>query len=681
MPLTLEGKRSDSNQTRKTQLVKRMVAFVLAAFGVLTALDFSTTQFISQAAQQRKVSRVQAVAAPVSVSDCSFLKDPETFREAQARHRIAVSRTTTTFSESVRAAQNALVSPQEIPRQNFIDTILFNRMSRDGVNSAPLCTDAEFIRRVTLDLTGRIPSPEHVTQFLADTTPNKRDLLVDALVNTSEYIDKWAMFFGDLYKNSAFATNINTYRGGRDAFHYYIKDAIGSNRSYDQIATDLIAGNGDSFNAAEGFTNFIVLGNVPMGPAQDTMDGLAVKVSTTFLGISAIDCLLCHDGRGHLDEVNLWGAQRRRAEAYGMAAFFARTARRAVQLGAPPTTNYVKYIVSENATGEYNLNTNFGNRQTRAAVNGKTTAAPEYMYGGGSVLTGENRRQALARHIIKDPQFARATVNYIWEKLMLEGLVSPSNAFDPARLDPNAKMPEGWTLQPANAELLEALAAEFKQTGYDLKYLISTIAKSSAYQLSSQYAGDWKLEYVPYFARKYVRRLDAEEVHDAILKATGIMPTMGFNGQPAKEGYVITDDVNNEVWRTPWAMQLPEAVEPRSNGGARAFLDSFLRGDRDQKLRTVDATILQSLNLMNNGFVMGRIHRGNAGSLVSKLLANTSLTNEQIIEQIYLTTLSRPPTANEVKKLLPYYTSLGKQVATESVQWVALNKVDFMFNY
>ena len=102
---------------------------------------------------------------------------------------------------------------------------------------------------------------------------------------------------------------------------------------------------------------------------------------------------------------------------------------------------------------------------------------------------------------------------------------------------------------------------------------------------------------------------------------------------------------------------------------------------RDQKLRTVDPTIMQSLNLMNNSFVMGRIHRGNAGSYVSKLLANTSLTNEQIIEQIYLTTLSRPPTANEVKKLLPYYTSLGKQVATESVQWVALNKVDFMFNY
>ena len=681
MPLALKGKRNDSHKTHKLQFLQRIIVLAFITFGAALALDFQPVSFTSQAAQQRRVARIAASDSPVSTSDCMFLKNPEEFREAQARHRLTVSRLTQAFREGVRATAAALVSPQEIPRKNFIDQILFERMARDGVNSAPLCTDAEFIRRVTLDLTGRIPSAEDMTRFLEDTTPNKRDLLVDALVQSEEYADKWTMFFGDLYRNSAFATNINIYRGGRDAFYYYIRDAISSNRSYDQMATDLIAGNGDSFDLTQGFTNFIVLGNVPMGPAQDTMDGLAVKVSSTFLGINAMDCLLCHDGRGHLDQVNLWGMQRKRSEAYGMSAFFARTARRSVQLGTPPTTNYVKYLVSENAAGEYNLNTNYGNRQTRSAVNGKTTAAPEYMFGGGTVLAGENRRQALARLIVKDPQFARATVNYIWEKLMVEGLVSPSNAFDLARLDPNAQMPEGWTLQPANAELLEMLAQDFKQKGFDLRYLIATIAKSSAYQLSSQYAGEWKLEYLPYFARKYVRRLDAEEIHDAIIKATGIMPTMGFGGQPAQVGYVITNDLGQEVWRTPWAMQLPETTEPRSNGGARAFLDSFLRGDRDQKLRTLDASILQSLNLMNNSFVMNRIHRNNAGSNVSKLLANTSLTSEQLIEQLYLNTLSRKPTANELRKLLPYYTSLSRQVATESVQWVLLNKVDFMFNY
>ena len=667
---------------RMKQLV--VVVFVVAAlFAVLS----TTMQPDASVAAQRRAATIQRT----SVDDCDFLKDPEQFRGARERHRLAVSRTTVAVRESMRGGRSAeaqseaqsLVAPQDIPKKNFIDNILFDRMVTDGVGSAPLSTDAEFIRRVTLDLTGRIPAPDAVTQFLDDTTPNKRDVLIDSLMQAPEFIDKWTQFFGDLFKNTAFATNITAYRGGRDAFHAYIQDALANNKTYDRITTELITAVGDSWDFAGAPTNFIVGGNVPMGPAQDTMDGLAVRVSSTFLGINAMDCLLCHNGAGHLDEVNLWGASRRRSEAWGMSAFFARTARRFVQRGAPPATNYGSYVVSENATGEYNLNTNFGNRQTRAPINGQATVAPKYLFNGGGLNAGENRRQALARYIVADPQFARATVNYIWENLMVEGLVSPSGTFDPARLDPNVQLPEGWSLQPANAQLLEALASEFKQKGFDLRQLIATIVQSNAYQLSSRYGGEWKLDYVPYFARKYTRRLSSEEVHDAIITATGIVPAMAFNGGTSQPGYVMTDDTNIEQRRVIWAMQLPEPVEPRTNGGARAFLDSFLRGDRDQKLRLNDASILQSLNLMNNSFVMGRIHRSNTGSLVARLLADTTLTNDQIITKLYLSTLARRPTAEEIAKITPYFgtTAATKQSATESLQWVLLNKVDFMFNY
>ena len=662
--------------------IKQLVVGGFVVAGLFAILSKPET---SVSAQRRTVAVQRA-----TVADCSFLKDPEEFRGARERHRLAVSRTTVAVRENIRAAgrsvevqseARSLVAPQDIPKKNFIDNILFDRMAREGVGSAPLSSDAEFIRRVTIDLTGRIPDPDKVTQFLDDTNPAKRDVLIDTLMQSPEFTDKWVQFFGDLFKNTAFATNINAYRGGRDAFHAYLQDALSSNKSYDRITTELITANGDSWETAGAATNFIVGGNVAMGPAQDTMDGLAVRVSSAFLGINAMDCLLCHNGAGHLDQVNLWGASRSRAEAWGMAAFFARTARRFVQRGAPPTTNYGSYVVSENATGEYQLNTNFGNRQTRSPINGKATVDPKYMFTAGAVNTGENRRQAVARLIVADPQFARAAVNYIWENLMVEGLVSPSGTFDPARLDPNVQLPEGWALQPANAQLLEALASDFKQKGFDLRQLIAAIVKSSAYQLSSRYAGEWKLDYVPYFARKYARRLSAEEAHDAIVKATGIVPTMAFNGGAVQNGYVMTDDANIEKSRTLWAMQLPEPVEPRSNGGARAFLDSFLRGDRDQKLRLNDASILQSLNLMNNSFVMGRIHKTNVGSYVAKLLADTALTNDQIITKLYLSTLSRRPTADEITKLTPYFTSLGKQSATESIQWVLLNKVDFMFNY
>ncbi|MFN0123063.1 MAG: DUF1553 domain-containing protein, partial [Blastocatellia bacterium] len=654
---------------------RRLVLSLVVACILLVTLGLSSLPSVAAKGPQKSKAARQPAPQYTTVNDCDYLKDPDSFTEAQARHRLSVSRTTETVGRQVTQTESALVDPANIGRRNYIDQILFDRMMRDGVKSAPLTTDTEFIRRVTLDMTGRIPSPEAVMSFVNDTNPAKRDLLIESFFGTPEYLDRWANFFGDLFKNNAFATNINRYRAGRDAFHRYIRESLQNWKTYDQIATDLITATGDSF--AKGEVNFIVGGHVTMGPIQDVYDGYAVHVSQTFLGISSLDCLLCHDGAGHLDAVNLWGAKTTRMDAWGMAAFFARTQR--VQTAV---NTYAKQTINELATGDYQLNTNSGNRQTRSTPSTDKRVMPKYMLGGQTTINqGESRRQALARLITRDPQFARAIVNYIWEELMVEGLVSPSHSFDPARLRPDASMPEGWTLQPANADLLEALSQEFVRDGYNIHNLIRGIVQSSAYQLSSQYDGEWQLEYVPYYARKFARRLDGEEIHDAIIKATGIMPTMAFNGGANLEGYVMTDDLNNEIYRVTWAMQLPEPVEPRSNGTPRVFMDSFLRGDRDQRFRTRDASILQSLNLMNNSFVMGRIHRNNAGSLVARLLADTTLTNDQIIEKLYLSTLSRQPTATEMTKIRPYFTSLGKQGATEALQWVLLNKVDFMFNY
>ena len=668
MPIT--GGRKTAGNARLTERAKRLVGLAFLMAGLMVVSDLAGFLPGSLAALSGGPQRSRVVQTPlVTINDCSFLRDPESFRGVQARHRTAVSRATESVSGRLQGeeASAGLMQAQDVPRRNFIDVILFDRMTRDGVASAPLCSDAEFVRRAYLDITGRIPAADDVTNFLNDTNPSKRDALVDTLIASPEFVDKWTMFFNDKLKNTSFSTNINRYIGGRDAFYKYIRDSIANNKGYDQMATEMITANGDSY--VDGAVNFIVGGNVPMGPGQDTMDGLAVQTSATFLGISSMDCLLCHDGAGHLNAVNLWGAQQKRADAWGMAAFFARTNR--AQTTVSTTPQYIKYTISERTTGEYQLNTTVGNRTARTAVNGKNMSDPKYMFTGAGITAGENRRVALARFITADPQFARATVNYIWEKLMAEGLVSPSSSFDPARLSPTAQMPEGWALQPANAELLEALAQEFSRDSFNLRNLIATIVKSSAYQLSSQYPGTWRLDYVPYYARKYVRRLDAEEAHDAITKATGMMPSYELR---ADDGVTVTGLVK-------WAMQLPEPREPRRDGTGRLFLDSFLRGDRDQKLRTDDPSILQALNMMNNSFVMGRIHKGNAGSTVAKLLADAAATPEQLITQLYLNTLSRKPSAAEVTKLTPYFTSLGKQAATESLQWALLNKVDFLFNY
>ncbi|MDX2030952.1 MAG: DUF1549 domain-containing protein [Blastocatellia bacterium] len=649
--------------------VKRAVLLTALIAAALVLADRAGWMGSPQAAGDGQRKTGQESTKRATIDDCSFLQDPDKYKEALAEHREELSRSTELISQARMTegeAPAALVPPQNIPRKNLIDNILFDRMARDGVMSAAICTDEEFIRRVTLDVTGRIPSADDVTNFVKDTATNKRDALVDKLLASPEFVDKWTMFFGDLFKNNARSVNVQRYSGGRDAFYNYIKSSIAANKSYAQMATEMITANGDNFVAGE--VNFVIGGIVPMGPAQDTMDGSAVNAASMFLGISALDCLLCHDGAGHLDAVNLWGSQRTRADAWSMSAFFARVRRQRQVLSQMP--NYAKYIVSEQNAGEYQLNTNFGNRSDRAPIDGKTTADPKYIFTGQGLNQGENRRQALARHITSDIQFSRAAVNYIWEKIMVEAFVSPSNAFDPARLDPAATLPQGWMLQPTNPELLSALATEFKNNGHNIRSLIGLITKSSAYQLSAQYPGNWSLALVPYYARKYVRRMDAEEIHDAILKATGIGVT-----------YQMRDTLNANTFTVNWAMQLPDPAEPRGNANVINFLNSFIRGDRDVKPRSLEPSIQQALNMMNNNFVMTRIHQNNAGSLVARLLANSSLTTQEIITQLYLNTLSRNPTQAELNALTPIYTSSTKQAATEGIQWALINKMDFIFNY
>jgi hypothetical protein len=155
-------------------------------------------------------------------------------------------------------------------------------------------------------------------------------------------------------------------------------------------------------------------------------------------------------------------------------------------------------------------------------------------------------------------------------------------------------------------------------------------------------------------------------------------------------------------------MQLPDPIQPRQgqiNGGSAAFLNSFLRGNRDSNLRSGDASILQALNMMNNEFIRQRVSYQTTNnnsttntfgyidpitgyntqrilSTVKRLVETPGLTNEQVITQLYLNTLSRNPTQKEVTKLLSYFATAGaKQNAVSAIQWVLLNKVDFLFNY
>jgi hypothetical protein len=621
------------------------------------------------------ISLLGAQRRIVNDTDCTFQKNPSPFlerREVRDARRSAAMGRVMTWTVS---ANGVPVNPNEIRRNNFIDDEIFGRMASAGIRPAPLAPDVEFLRRVTLDLTGRIPGPDDVTNFLADTNTNKRNTVIDALIATPEFTDKWTMFFGDLFENNAVSTQITRGIKGRDALYLYLRQSIAANKPYDVIARELITGSGNSY--ASGPADWALGNTISNGPDQDTYDGAAVDTATMFMGINVVECLLCHDGARHLDQINLWGAAETRQNLWGLSAYFSRTTMVADVAGG--------FNVSDNATGAYRLNTREGNRTPRLPIGTVDTVMPRYPFGGGGgVSAGENYREAIARQITADLQFSRAAVNYVWEKIMVEALVTPSNGFDLARLDPSNPPPAPWTLQPTNPRLLDRLARDFQNSGYNLRQLIGTIVKSSAYQLSSTYIGEWKASYVPYYARHYVRRLDAEEIHDALLKATNRTaqyPALAPSTLPTAR----------------WAMQLADMQEPRSDSAATAFLNTLGRGDRDLSPRTSASSIAQSLLMMNNRFVLDQV---------------TSIPwtpdRPATIRQLFLRTLSRPATDAEVQALLPIFDAadeavrnrplpppitlpngtvilpgpqLPEPIAARNLQWVLLNRLQFLFNY
>jgi hypothetical protein len=562
---------------------------------------------------------------------------------------------TDTFTKQLQAAQSG-----------SIDSYIFNALSQAGVQPAPLTTDYEFIRRVTLDLTGRIPTPDRVASFVADPSSDKRAKLIDELIAKPEWIDKWTMWFGDLYQNNSQNSQIRRYPDGVKAFNDYIRAALSSNKPYNQWATDLIAATGTN-SYVDGRLNLIVGGIVTGGPIQDDFDQQTANISTMFLGISHMNCLLCHNGRGHLDALSLWGSQTTRYQAWQVASYLSHTQANKTPVAGATGGNPYYWSVADNtaaARTDYPLNTTTGNRPARQPAGTEKNVAPVYIFSNDSPKPGESYRAALARAITADPQFARAAVNYVWAYFFGVGLVDPPDQFDPARLDPNNPPPAPWTLQPSNAGLLNALAQQFIANKFDLKWLMRTIANSQAYQFSSRYNGTYNVAWDSLNARHMVRRLWSEEVHDAIAQSSNVL---------ASYSLPLQGTVN-------WAMQFPEPLNtPAARNAVTPFLDAFLRGNRDDEVRSGDGSISQALDLMNDNFVMSRIKStGPAGSLLAQ---NLNLPNDQLVTKLFMAVLSRPPAANELSAALTMLSTGTRNQAAENLLWALYNKVDFVFSY
>ncbi len=601
------------------------------------------------------------VAVWVGADSSRAQKQTKPFASEHTSEKTSTSRPDKEVSELTRSVADLLpragASKQTVAVRNLIDSHLFSAMKRDNIPHAPLTNDYEFCRRVYLDLTGRIPTPEQLNAFVNDPVADKRDKLIDRLIDSDAWVDHWSYWYGDLVRACANRIGNPTLKH----FDQWMRQSFREHKPYDRLVTEMLTASAPNTNwmpdaAPAGFLTRWHITGITMyhDNYEDTADEIIVNASRIFLGVN-YQCISCHGGKGFLEKVSLDLTQKKRRDFWAMAAFFGKTRVRVV-------TYQDRYTITEDGTG-YDTKASSMVRLQREGGG----VEPTFILTGEKAVPAKPLRAQFARMLTRHPQFARATVNQIWKQFFGLGIVDPVDSFDLARQDPKVTLPAPWTCQPTNNDLLDALANEFVKNRFSLKHLMRTIARSSAYQLSSHFDGEWNETYMPYFARHYVRQLTAEQLHDAICQATQVFGNYKRN---------------DWVYGTPLAPVRfwTEAASPEeiNNGEAKNFLRTFGQANREQFDRQPGGSVLQAMMLMNNPFVTRRAQAAN-NSLVEQLI-KSSKTNAEIVDSLYLATLSRRPLLQE-KQIAVSWLEQDRRQGAEDLQWSLLNKLDFVFNY
>ena len=372
---------------------------------------------------------------------------------------------------------------EELPRHNFIDEQVWKRLRELKIAPSPLVNDSSFLRRVHLDVIGRLPTANEVREFLADDQPDKRSRLVDRLLERPEYSDHWANKWADLLRP-------NPYRAGIKAtlnLDAWLRDTFRRNLRYDQWVHQLVTAQGSTWRngAATVFRD------------RRQPEEITTAISQLFLGVR-LECAKCHH---HPFEI--WGQD----DFYGLAAYFARVGRKGS--GISPPISGGEEIVFDNQSGEVSH-----------PLTGQVVA-PKPLFGEAAEITeADGRRRVFADWLVskENDNFAKAGANRIWAELMGRGMVDP---VDDLRS----------TNPPSNASLLEALAAEFQRINFDQKELIRAITSSYIYQISSipneTNAADRRN-----YSRHYRQQMPAEVLLDAVCDVTGVAEA--FLGDSAK---------------------------------------------------------------------------------------------------------------------------------------------------
>ena len=370
----------------------------------------------------------------------------------------------------------------DLPRNNFIDDLVYQRLAQLNIVPSSPASDSQFLRRAFIDVIGRQPTSDETRSFLQDPNLDKRTVLIDALLDRPEYADNWANKWADLLRP-------NPYRVGIKAvlsLDMWIRDAFRQNIPYDQFVRGILTARGSNWKN----------GAVTIFRDRREPDEIVTMVSQLFLGIR-LDCAKCHQ---HPFEV--YGQE----DFYSLAAFFSRVGYKGTGLSPPISGGEEAVLVKPSG-------------QVKHPLTGKPLT-PKTLRGVHVEITqGEDPREKLVDWMVSDsnPTFAQVAVNRIWAELFGVGIVDPVD-------DLRATNP------PSNPKLLDQLASHFRTIGFNQKELLRTILTSHVYSLSSEpnptNRGDHRN-----FSRHYRQRLRAEVLADAICDITETTQT--YAGSPA----------------------------------------------------------------------------------------------------------------------------------------------------
>ena len=510
------------------------------------------------------------------------------------------------------------VPDYKFEERTIVDKYTVKKWKELGIVPSEVSNDEQFLRRVYLDLTGTLPTPKQVTEFSADTSKDKRDKLIDRLLESPEYSYLFANKWADVLRVKR--RNQPDRAAGTFAFHAWIRESIAKDKPYDQFVREILAATGDESQSPP------TVWYKELQNPQEFVDDTA----QVFLGLR-IACAQCHH-----HPYEKWSQD----DYWGLAAFFGRVGRKNLQVpGGFGNQQANRQVIFNRPTG------NVINKRTNTPAKIQALDAEPM-----DVAADEDPRHKLVDWMAnkKNPFFARAVANRYWSHFFGRGIVDP---IDDMRV----------TNPPTNPELLDALAKELVDNNFSLKHLVKVIVKSRTYQLSSA-PNEFNKHDKQSFARFYPRRMSAEVLYDAVSQVTNT---------PAAFGGLPTDKHSPNR-----AIMLPDEAFQSY------FLDVFGRPQRISACeceRVSEANLAQALHLLNSQEIQNKLSAGNGRA---DLLAKDARPDAEKIDELFLWAFGRRPSAEHRQIALDHIArhEKNKRVAYENLLWALINTKEFVFN-